>query len=149
MSEHIKGHQDEAALASSNKAQWNNTMDQAAKNYWQHIQTSPDPTIHSPLGEPWELWLEEENMSSTKVKCQLLDHTCGQVAQDYQSNQSHFWGMDTQSINWQAIQTVVTGMTINQCHWTTKFTTGFGAIGHMMYWWGKVHWWPACNATMK
>jgi len=34
-SEHIKGHQDQEALALSDKARWNNAMDTVAKNHWE------------------------------------------------------------------------------------------------------------------
>jgi len=62
-SKHIKGqHQNQAALIFCDKARWNDATDQAAKNHWQMIQTSPDPTMHSLLGEPWELWLDNEKI---------------------------------------------------------------------------------------
>jgi len=41
MSKHIKGQQDKAALAISGKAQWNDEMDQAAKNHWHLNQPRP------------------------------------------------------------------------------------------------------------
>jgi len=34
-SKHIKGHQDQVALAGCDKAQWNNAMDKVAKNHWE------------------------------------------------------------------------------------------------------------------
>ncbi len=64
---------------------------------------------------------------STTVKSQLLEHTCSQAAWIYWSNKLRFHGMDIESIDWTAIQTVVTGMMIKQCRWMTKF----------MHWWGK------------
>jgi len=59
-SKHIKGHQDQAALAGCDKAQWNNAMDKAAKNHWEKIQMDLDPVLHSLLNQPWELWLENK-----------------------------------------------------------------------------------------
>jgi len=74
-------------------------MDQVANKHWKKIQTILDPTMHhSLLGEPWELWLENEKVS-TKAKHRLLDHTCGQAAQDYWANRTQFCRMDIQSIN--------------------------------------------------
>jgi len=84
-SKHIKGHQDQAALVTCDKARWNDAMDQAAKKHWQKIQLSPDLTMHSLLGEPWELWLVNKKVS-TAVKHQLLEHTCGQAMREYWSN---------------------------------------------------------------
>jgi len=88
-SKHIKGHQDQVALATCDKARWNNAMDQVAKNHWQKIQVSPDSIMHSLLGEPWEIWLGNKKVS-TAVKHWLLEHTCGQAAQEYWSNKSQF-----------------------------------------------------------
>jgi len=51
-SKHIKGHQDQAALVTCDKAWMNDAMDQAAKKHQNKIQLSPDPTMHSLLGEP-------------------------------------------------------------------------------------------------
>jgi len=45
--------------------------------------------------------------------------------------------MDIESNDWQTIEILVTDMRIKQCHWTTKFTTGFCAMGCMMHRWGK------------
>jgi len=45
--------------------------------------------------------------------------------------------MNIQKIDWATIHKVVKSMTIKQCRWTTKFTTGFCATGLMMYWWGQ------------
>jgi len=53
-------------------------MDKAAKKHWEHIQMSPDPLVNSLLREPWELWLENEKVSTT-VKSQLLEQTCSQA----------------------------------------------------------------------
>jgi len=110
---HIKGHQDQASLALCNKAHWNDTMDQAAKQHWQHIPTSPDPITNSLLGEPWELWLENEKVS-TAVKSWLLKHTSRQVAKDYWANKTRFRRMDIQLIDWTVVQMVVMAMTIKQ-----------------------------------
>ena len=63
-SEHVQGHQNQVALDTNDKARWNNAMDQAAKNHWTKIQTQLDPTMHSLLGEPWELWLNNEKIST-------------------------------------------------------------------------------------
>jgi len=123
-SEHVKGHQNQAALDTSDKARWNDAMDQAAKKHWTKIQTNPDPTMHSLLGEPWD-----NKKISTTVKHQLIKHTCGQAARDYWSNKSQFRGMDIESIDWPTIQSAVTGMMIKQQRWMTKFTTGF-----LCYW---------------
>jgi len=111
--EHIKGHQDQVALALCDKACWNDDMDYMAKQHWQHIQMSPDPTIHSLLREPWELWLENEK-TSTAVKSRLLEHTSGQAAKAYWTNKMRFHRMDIQSINWIVIQSVVMAMMIKQ-----------------------------------
>jgi len=35
-----------------------------AENHWKKIQTNLDPTIHSLLEEPWELWLDNEKIST-------------------------------------------------------------------------------------
>jgi len=115
---------------------FNNAMDQVAKKLWQHIQMSLDPIANSLLGEPWELWLEHEKVSTT-IKSWLLKHMCGQAAREYWANKSRFRGMGIQSIDWTVIQTVVMAMTIKQCQWMTKFTTGFCATGQMMHRWGK------------
>jgi len=88
------------------------------------------------LGEPWELWLEKEKVS-TAVKIQLLEHTSGLAAKDYWANKMRFHGMEIKSIGWTVIQLVVMAMTIKQCRWTTKFTTGFCMTGKMMHRWGK------------
>jgi len=45
--------------------------------------------------------------------------------------------MDIKSINWPMIQSVVTGMTITQQRWTTKFTTGFCTTRQIMQRWGQ------------
>jgi len=50
----------------------------SGKKHWQKIQTSPDPTMHSLLGEPWGLWLENKKVS-TAGKHWLLEHTCRQA----------------------------------------------------------------------
>jgi len=86
-SKHIKGHQEQMALAVCDKAQWNDVMDMVAKNHWQKIQTSPDPTIHSLLGKPWELWLDNKKIS-TEVKHQLLNQTCRQATHEYWANKT-------------------------------------------------------------
>jgi len=135
-SKHIKGHQEQVALLLCDKARWNDEMDKVAKKHWEHIQTNPDPPINSLLGKPWELWLDDKKVSTT-VKSQLLEHTCGQAAQNYWSNKTRFNGMDTKSIDWTAIHKVVTGMTIKQRWWTTKFVTRFCMTGQRMHQWGK------------
>jgi len=84
-SKHIKGHQDQVAIALCSKAYWNDVMDQAAKQHWQHIQMSLDPITNSLLSEPWELWLKNEKVS-TAIKSLLLKHTSRQVAWDYWAN---------------------------------------------------------------
>jgi len=149
-SKHVKGHQNQEALETSNKARWNDAMDQAARNHWTKIQTDPDPTMHSLLGEPWELWLDNEKIS-TAVKHWLIEHTCGQAARAYGSNKSRFHGMDIKDIDWPMIQSVVMGMTIKQWRWTTKFTTGFCATGQMIQQWGKGESvaCPRCNHDME
>jgi len=131
-SKHIRGHQNKAELALSDKARWNNAMDHSAKQHWTYIQTSPNQSINSLLGKLWELWINNKKVS-TNVKCQLLDQTSRHIAWQYWSNKTHFCGMDIKSIDWQTIQTVVTGMTITQYCWTTKFTTGFCTMGCMMH----------------
>jgi len=45
--------------------------------------------------------------------------------------------MDIESIDWVAIQTVVTSLTIKQQWWATKFTTGFCMTGQRMHQWGE------------
>jgi len=45
--------------------------------------------------------------------------------------------MDIKSFNWLMIQMVITGMTIKQQKWMTKFTTGFCTTGQMMQQWGQ------------
>jgi len=92
--------------------------------------------MHSLLGEPYELWLDNEKIS-TAVKHRLIEHTCGQATRDYWSNKSRFRGMDIESIDWPTIHSVVTGMMIKQWRWTTKFTTGFCTTGQIMQWWGQ------------
>jgi len=36
----------------------------SSKNPLGKIQMDPDPTIHSLLNKPWELWLENEKIST-------------------------------------------------------------------------------------
>jgi len=78
--------------------------------------------MHSLLGEPWKIWLGNKKIS-TAVKHQLLEHTCSQATWEYWSNKSQFRRMDIKSIDWAAIETVVTRMTIKQQQWATQFTT--------------------------
>jgi len=100
-------------LALCNKAWWNDAMDHAAKQHWQHIQMSPDPTTQSLLGEPWELWLKNKKVS-TAIKSWLLEHTSRQAAKEYWANKTRFQGMEIELIDWTAIQMVVMAMTITQ-----------------------------------
>ena len=135
-SKHVQGHQNQVALDTNDKVRWNDAIDQAAKNHWMKIQTQLDPMMHSLLGEPWELWLENEKIS-TAVKQWLIKHTCRQAVRAYWSNKTQFRGMDIKSIDWSMIQIIVTNMTIKQQWWTTKFTTGFCTTGQMMQRWGQ------------
>ena len=78
-SKHVQGHQNQVALDTNDKVRWNDAIDQAAKNHWMKIQTQLDPMMHSLLGEPWELWLENEKQSnndwSNTPADKLWEHT--------------------------------------------------------------------------
>jgi len=64
-------------------------MDQAAKNHWQKIKASPDLTMHSLLGEPWELWLEnkksapQSNIGYWNIPVDELPENAGQTNPNY------------------------------------------------------------------
>ena len=94
-------------------------MDKVEKTTGKRYKQAQTPQYTASRGEPWELWLENEKIS-TEVKHQLLDHTCRQATWEYWANKTQFHGMDIQSIDWTTVHTVVKGMTINRilCNWT-------------------------------
>jgi len=129
--EHIHSHQDATAIANLDKACWNAMMDMAAKNHREKFQNNPDPIILIFRGKPWRLWLGQYKIS-LHVKWHLLKHICGQAARKYWKWKNRFLCTDPNNVDWDSIEAVMVAMTISQKWWTSKFVTGFCAIGEKM-----------------
>lgn len=139
---HVRGHQD-AVRSASELDHWellNIQMDLAAKAF--HKETagrSITPELH---GEPWKVTLQGQKISS-RLKEELRMACTAVEAEIYWKGKQRFEDGSISDIDWDAFGAALKLMPTKRQHWISKTTSGFCAVGTMMFR-RKEHPSPAC-----
>jgi hypothetical protein len=139
---HVRGHQDDVRPASALTI-WerlNVQMDHAAKAFLKETMgTESTPFIP---GEPWRVVITGEKISS-KLK-EALRLACTSVeAAKYWEGKKRFGQGSATDVDWEAFGAALKQLPITRQHWISKTTSGFCAVGIMMFR-RKEHPSPAC-----
>jgi hypothetical protein len=107
-------------------------MDQATKTFLKETTgTKINPHL---LGEPWKVVIQGQKVSSRlkealRLKCTSVE------AEKYWEGKKHFGNGSLTDVNWDAFGAAMKQMPVTRQHWISKMTSGFCAVGTMMFHW--------------
>jgi hypothetical protein len=129
---HVRGHQDEVRSIDSLDIweQLNIEMDAAAKAYHKEtLGTHITPILH---GEPWRVVIQGRKISSKLMEELRLVCTSG-AAEQYWAGKQRFGQGSIHEVDWDSFGAALKLMPLKRQHWISKTTSGFCAVGTMMF----------------
>jgi hypothetical protein len=105
-------------------------MDQAAKAF--HKETVGISITPKLYGEPWQVMLQGRKISSW-LKEELRTACTSVEAMKYWEGKKHFGEGSFSDIDWDAFGAALKLMPTKRQHWISKTTSGFCAVGTMMF----------------
>jgi hypothetical protein len=129
---HVRGHQDEVRPtdALDHWEQLNIRMDKAAKAF--HKETCGTTITPNLYGEPWRVLLNGRKISS-RLKEELRSACTAVEAMKYWDGKKRFGEGSTADVDWDAFGAALKLMPTKRQHWISKTTSGFCAVGTMMF----------------